>query len=303
MQAKKVQIDEISAMSAGAVEGPAVKEEELEENEELEEDSSEDRVRMVVREAIKMYYAQKNRMLSKQEVFEEKIRQFIRSKLLSEKQSKDAPPASTLEGIMRTLLNNIIPQLRIQYTQLQSNDEERQGFKDYFYNAVDGISDLTRDQREAEEPEQQDLEEEKVVIKSDDPDFISGVEDGEEKSEEDNKESEGSDREDISSFFQRGQNFGLKAFEAIKDRIEDVVASQIVPEEYPEFEKVLNANLQAWFRIWDQNRTKEDESQLDIPSEPTEPVNTGGENELLDQAEETGELGGTEELPELEPEI
>ena len=303
MQAKKVQIDEISAMSASAVEGAAVKEEELEENEELEEDSSEDRVRMVVREAIKMYYAQKNRMLSKQEVFEEKIRQFIRSKLLSEKQSKDAPPASTLEGIMRTLLNNIIPQLRIQYTQLQSNDEERQGFKDYFYNAVDGISDLTRDQREAEESEQQDLEEEKVVIKSDDPDFISGVEDGEEKSEEDNKESEGSDREDISSFFQRGQNFGLKAFEAIKDRIEDVVASQIVPEEYPEFEKVLNANLQAWFRIWDQNRTKEDESQLDIPSEPTEPVNTGGENELLDQAEETGELGGTEELPELEPEI
>ena len=303
MQAKKEQIDEISAMSAGAVEGPAVKEEELEENEELEEDSSEDRVRLVVREAIKMYYAQKNKMLSTQDIFEEKIRQFIRSKLLAEKQSNDAPPASTLEGIMRTLLNNIIPQLRIQYTQLQSNDEERQGFKDYFYNAVDGISDLTRDQREAEESGQQDLEEEKVVIKSDDPDFISGVEDGEEKAEEENKESEGADRDDISSFFQRGQNFGLKAFEAIKDRIEDVVASQIVPDEYPEFEKVLNANLQAWFKIWDQNRTQEDESQLDIPEEPAEPINTGGENELLDQAEETGELGGTEDLPEVEPEI
>ena len=303
MQAKKVQIDEISVMSAGAVEGAPVTDKELEENEELEENSSEDRVRLVVREAIKMYYAQKNRMLSTQEVFEEKIRQFVRSKLLSEKQSKEAPPGSTLEGIMRTLLNNIIPQLRIQYTQLQSNDEERQGFKDYFYNAVDGISDLTRDQREAEESEQKDLEEEKVVIKSDDPDFISGVEDGEEQDKEESAESEGSEREDISSFFQRGQNFGLKAFEAVKDRIEDVVASQIVPEEYPEFEKVLNANLQAWFRIWDQNRTKEDESQLDIPEEPIEPVNTGGENELLDQAEETGELGGTEDLPEVEPEI
>ena len=298
MQAKKEKIDELSTMAGGNVTSGAVTGDELEEN--TNETQSSKKLRIMVREAIKLY-AQKKNKLSKNVVFEEKIRQFIRSKLLAEKQSKETPPGTTLEGIMRTLLNNIIPQLRIQYMQLQSNDEERQGFKDYFYNAVDQISDLTKDQRDAEEQEVEvELEEEKITVKkSEDPDFISGVDDGDEQSEEESTPEEKDSRKDISSFFERGQNFGEKAFMAIKDRIQDVVASQIVPEEYPEFERVLNANLQAWFKIWDQNRTKSDTSQLEIPDEPVEPLETGGENELLDQEPVDQEAQPTEEPAEI----
>lgn len=294
MEARKEQIDEISTMAAGAITGAAAKTDDLEEDNEKIQSSK--KLRIMVREAIKLY-AQKKNMLSEKDMFEEKIRQFIRSKILAEKQSNETPPGSTLEGIMRTLLNNIIPQTRIEYMQLQSNDEERQGFKDYFYNAVEQITDLTKDQRDAEEQAAEtELEEEKVVIKSDDPDFISGVGDGEEK-EEANQDIAGEENNkvDVSSFFERGQNFGEEAFGAIKDRIQDVVASRIVPEEYDEFRRVLNANLQAWFKIWDQNRTKEDISQLEIPDEPTEPVDTGETVEQepadqLDQPEETGDL-------------
>lgn len=299
MQAKKVKIDELSTMAGGSVTSGAVTGDELEED--TKETQSSKKLRIMVREAIKLY-AQKKNKLSKNAMFEEKIRQFIRSKLLAEKQSKETPPGSTLEGIMRTLLNNIIPQLRIQYMQLQSNDEERQGFKDYFYNAVDQISDLTKDQRDAEEEEVEiELEEEKITVKkSDDPDFIGGVDDGDEQSEEESTPEEKDSRKDISSFFERGQNFGEKAFMAIKDRIQDVVASQLVPDEYPEFERVLNANLQAWFKIWDQNRTKTDTSQLEIPDEPVEPLETGGENELLDQEPVDQEMQPAEE-PAEEP--
>lgn len=282
MKAKKQQIKEISAMSAGSVAGHAGKKG-------SEEDmiKSSKRIRLFVREAIKIY-SQKKKMLSAEQLSEQKLREFVRKTILSEKQSKEVAPGSTLEGIMRTLLNNIIPQLRIQYMQLQSNDEERQGFKDYFYNAVDQISDLTKDQRDAEEKGIEELEEEKITIKSDDPDFISGVEDGEEDTTSSStKDDSAESRKDISSFFERGQNFAEKAFVSIKDRIQDVVASQIVPDEYPEFERVLNANLQAWFKIWDQNRTKESNSQLDVPQEPVEPLETGG----------TEQEAGSMELP------
>lgn len=247
-QGKTEEIQEVSAMSAGGIEAPAnslSKE---------EEDKKENKLRSMIREVLKAYVRNKQN-LSKQEMFESKLRESIRNILL-EKQSKDPPPGSTLEGIMRSLLNNIVPQLRIQYMQMQSKDEERQGFKDYFYNAVENITDLTKDQRAAEEEEgSMELEELKLNFKPDDPDFISGVFDGSEEPEKKTKSTKGNSKKDISSYYERGQNFGEKAFMAVKDRIQDAVASQIVPEEYPEFEKLLNSNLQAWFKIWDQNKT------------------------------------------------
>lgn len=284
MQAKKEKIDEISAMSGGAIDIGSVSVDDI--DEEKEEEEEEFKLRTVIQEAIKLY-AQKNNMLRQNELFEEKIRHFIRSIILSEKQSREAPPGSTLEGIMKSLLNNIIPQIRIEYMQLQTNDEERQGFKDYFYNAVNQITDLTKDQRDADEEQslEKDLEEEKVVIKSDDPDFISGVFDGDEDEKIEQPSSEGDKQEDVSSFFERGQNFGEEAFGAIKDRIQKVVASRIVPDEYPEFERVLNANLQAWFKIWDQNRTKEDVSNSELPVEPVEPVEPESDIENLEEVE------------------
>lgn len=247
-QEETEEIQEMSTMSSGATQVAAVK------GEKEDKEDKEDKLRSMIREVLKAY-AKKRNILSQQEIFELKLRESIRNILL-EKQSKDSPPGSTLEGIMRSLLNNIVPQLRIQYMQMQSKDEERQGFKDYFYNAVENITDLTKDQRAAEEEEgSMELEELKLNFKPDDPDFISGVFDGSEEPEKKTKSTKGNSKKDISSYYERGQNFGEKAFIAVKDRIQDAVASQIVPDEYPEFEKLLSSNLQAWFKIWDQNKT------------------------------------------------
>jgi hypothetical protein len=272
--ATKEEIEETSSMSAGNVTIAAGKQQD---DKELD---TEEKLRSIIREALKLY-AIKNKKLSQEHIEEQKIRQHIKKLLLKEKESKDPPPASTLEGVMRSLLNNIVPQIRIDYMKLQTNKEERRGFKDYFYNAVEQTIDLAHDQRNSEQD--QELEEqEKIVLKSDDPDFISGVTDGTDETPK-SKESGQEKSKNISSYFDRGQNFGETAFNSIKDRIQGAVYYQIVPEEYEQFVKVLNANLQAWFKIWDSNRTQDqgvpDESDLSLdlqdqgePSQPEEQV-------------------------------
>jgi len=247
----KESIEEISAMAAGAVEGAATSSQNDEDKE------KEEKLRAIIRESIKLY-AMKKEMLSNKDLQEQKIRQTIKKIMLSEKESKDPAPTSTLEGVMRSLLNNIVPQIRLDYMKLQTNEEERQGFKDYFYNAVAQTIDVAHDQMNPENTGEELEEQEKIVVKSDDPDFISGVSDGteQEPSKEQAKDSES--EKNISSYYERGQNFGHSAFQSIRDRIQNAVYSEIVPDEYEEFVKVLNANLQAWFKIWDGNKTEED---------------------------------------------
>lgn len=288
MDSKKLEdketIEEISAAGTGAVEvGVAVKKTD-------EEKEKEEKFRLMIREMLSIYFSKKEEK-RKQSIFEEKLRSSIR-KLLTEKESKEAAPESTLVGILRSLLNNIIPQIRLEYIKLQTNREERQGFKDYFYNAVNKIIEITNED-ELEQPEE--LEEESLKIKrSEKEGFIDDVLDGTEEDEEsqdkssDNKEKS---QNDIKSYYERGQNFGESAFNAIRDRIENVVAAQIVPDEYEQFVKVLNDNLEAWFEIWDQNTTKE---------EPVQPETDVSEPELDSDLAEPEQQSADSELPALE---
>lgn len=288
MDSKKLEdketIEEISAAGTGAVEVGAAGKKTDEENE------KEEKFRLMIREMLSIYFSKKEEK-RKQSMFEEKLRSSIR-KLLTEKESKEAAPESTLVGILRSLLNNIIPQIRLEYIKLQTNREERQGFKDYFYNAVNKIIEITNED-ELEQPEE--LEEESLKIKrSEKEGFIDDVLDGTEEDEEsqdkssDNKEKS---QNDIKSYYERGQNFGESAFNAIRDRIENVVAAQIVPDEYEQFVKVLNDNLEAWFEIWDQNTTKE---------EPVQPETDISEPELDTDLAEPEEQSSDSELPALE---
>lgn len=274
-------IEEMSAMAAGAVTGGSVT------GDNSDEEKQEKALRSIIREAIRLY-ASKKQMLSAEQIQEQRLRQAIRKILLSEKASNDPPPASTLEGVMRSLLNNIVPQIRLDYMKLQTNTEERQGFKDYFYNAVEQTIDVAHDQMNPEQSEEELEEQEKIVVKSDDPDFISGVNDGTEEIN-DKKAEEKDQATNISSYYDRGQNFGETAFNAVKDRIQNAVYSQIVPDEYPQFVKVLNANLQAWFKIWDTNQTADEERPV-------------GQNSVEDQAPED-ELDLSSELDALEEEF
>lgn len=300
MDNKLNNLEEMSTMSAGSVSLGATKapadDDKLEEMEDSEEELQKEAIlRSMIQRSIELY-AQKKKHLSDEVIFEEKLRKFIFQTILNEKQSTEAPPGSTLEGIMRTLLNKIIPQLRIQYMQLQSNEEERQGFKDYFNNAINSVTELSQDQKDSDNV--QELEEEdKITLKSEDPDFISGVGDGTEPDSPKKKKTETGDEKKVaSSYFERGQNFGEKAFNAIHGEVEDVVYSQIVPEEYEEFKKILNANIQSWMKIWDQNKTKSDQSQ-DLPVDQT-PTEEPVDQELTDEEPVDQELA-PEEINEL----
>lgn len=242
-----------------------------------QENMNETKLRSLIRESIKLY-AMKKEKLSAERLQEEKLRELVRKiivkegkNLVVEKQSKDPAPASTLEGVMRTLLNNIIPQIRLDYIRLQTNQEEREGFKDYFYNAVKQIIQLSHDQRNVEKQPEEPEEQDTLTIKSDDPDFISGVEDGTEPEiKEDKSSGEEVKTKDVTSYFERGQNFAQNSFTAIKSQIENAVASDVVPDEYPEFTRILNANFKSWFAIWDQNRTQ-DQGIPKIPDQETPP--------------------------------
>jgi hypothetical protein len=260
----KETIEEISAVGTGVVEvGAVVKKTD-------EKDEKEEKFRLMIREMLSIYFSKKEEK-RKQSIFEEKLRSSIR-KLLTEKESKEAAPESTLVGILRSLLNNIVPQIRLEYIKLQTNSEERQGFKDYFYNAVNKIMEINNEETvEKEQPEE--LEEESLKIKrSEKPGFIDDVLDGTEENEgsqDNNSDNKEKSQNDIKSYYERGQNFGESAFNAIRDRIENVVAAQIVPDEYQQFVKVLNDNLEAWFEIWDQNTTKDEpvQPETDTPEQ------------------------------------
>jgi hypothetical protein len=268
MDSKKLEdketIEEISAVGTGAVEVGAVA------KKTDKEDEKEEKFRLMIREMLSIYFSKKEEK-RKQSIFEEKLRSSIR-KLLTEKESKEAAPESTLVGILRSLLNNIVPQIRLEYIKLQTNSEERQGFKDYFYNAVNKIMEINNEEAvEKQQPEE--LEEESLKIKrSEKPGFIDDVLDGTEEdegSQDNNSDNKEKSQNDIKSYYERGQNFGESAFNAIRDRIENVVAAQIVPDEYQQFVKVLNDNLEAWFEIWDQNTTKDEpvQPETDTPEQ------------------------------------
>lgn len=247
------EIQEMSAMAAGGVQIGATK------AGKEDDEEKEDKLRSMIREVLKLYSTHKEN-LRIQSVFEGKLRETIR-KLLVEKESKQAAPESTLVGILRSLLNNIVPQIRLDYIKLQTNEEERSGFKDYFYNAVNKIMEITNEKGEDSEVPQELEEKETLKVKSDRPGFIGDVSDGteEEKPAKDAPAGE-TGTKDISSYYERGQNFGESAFNAIKDRIQGVVAGQIVPEEYNQFVKALNDNLEAWFEIWDKNAVQSPEA-------------------------------------------
>lgn len=260
-QEETEEIQEMSTMSSGAIQVPAVK---------GEKEDKEDKLRSMIREVLKVYAIKKS-SLSQQRIFEENLRKAIRN-ILVEKESKEAAPESTLVGIMRSLLNNIVPQIRLDYIKLQTNDEERRGFKDYFYNAVNKIIEITNEKGEGEDLPQELEEKETLKLKSDRPGFIGDVSDGtEEEKPEKSKTSEETGTKDINSYYERGQNFGESAFNAIKDRIQSVVAAQIVPEEYDQFVKALNDNLEAWFEIWDKNAVKSQPVEQP-PEEPSTEV-------------------------------
>jgi len=219
---------------------------------------NEEKLREVIRESIKVY-AQKKNMLSPEILEEQKIRKAIK-KLLVEKASTAPAPNDTLEGVLRDLLGDIIPQIRLKYVKLQTSPEERQGFMDYFVPATKDLIDISRGTKKEEQPQELDEEE---TLKIDTSDKFIDVSDGSKQPTQKKKTEE--EKQSLSGYYERGQNLAGQALNAIKKRLQQAAVNEVVPEEYNDFDTTLEANLRDWFKIWNRNPTKEENSSIPEP--------------------------------------
>lgn len=255
---------------------------------------NEEKLREVIRESIKVY-AQRRNMLSPEILEEQKARKAIK-KLLAEKASTAPAPNDTLEGVLRDLLGDIIPQIRLKYVKLQTSPQERQGFMDYFVPATKDLIDIARGTKQEEQPEELDEEE---TIKLDTSDRFIDVSDGSKKPTKEPAPEE--DKQGLNGYYERGQNLASQALTAVKKRLQQAAVSEIVPEEYEEFDTTLEANLRDWFKIWNRNPTKEENSDIPQPDPDFDATATPDETEDQDTTDQdiSQELG-TEPESDLE---
>lgn len=251
MDTKDTNLEEMSAVAA--VQGAAVVDkEELEETEE----KNIKRLRLVIREAIKLY-ASKNANLSANVNNEEKLRQVIRSLILQEAESSQPPPDSTLNGLLDDYLNDTLKQVKRYFTTLQSDKDEQQGFISRFMNGIHDIISLPEFELEdeSEQKELTEVEDEEEENPDDDVKFTFGASanasDGEpeQKEEEPEPEQEEPVEKPEKQFFDRGEDFASKALRDILTRTKEF-ASDLVGEERESGKEAVLRNMGAWLIIW-----------------------------------------------------
>ena len=242
------EIQEISTMGGGGVQfGPATT---VKDDEEESKEKNEDKIRSVIREAIKLYSIRKENLRA-QSVFEDKLRETIRKIIISEaKASKEPPPSSTLEGFLRTFLKNKLPSVKIEFNKLQDSNEEKYGFIETF---MFGVSDLFKIPGVAEQPEEEELneEEEDKKVKMRFGAFDDLGLDGEEQEQEEPEEPEEEDPMDkgAQTDFDVGSRTGYTAVQELTSAIQDL-KKNIVPQNLENARSTLLRNFAGWIDQW-----------------------------------------------------
>jgi|TARA_A100001011_G_scaffold399575_1_gene508920 hypothetical protein len=290
----KINIDEISAMAGGAVEGAANNSSQKRKKISMPEGYytnrdqflEELRLRKVVQEIIKDVRKQ-NIITENKEVNEEqKLRQLIRTLIVEAKKDlEDTPYSSTAINLLEDLLKQILPNLESEYKTLTTAKAQRDSFRAHLVNAVSNLIETEKINKAggeaAVEDELLDLDEaeleEDVDLKVSDVDagaeekFIdieSEPQVEEEPEEEDNFGLEGQD--------ETGRALAKEAFNNIEKNIAETYA--ILHDERDEelFEDYLVTNLKLYFDKWeeelgtvvepttDEYETERTEDQLDI---------------------------------------
>lgn len=278
---KTENLEEISSVAGGAVEGAmAVDPETLTEEEQF---------RNAVREILNQY-SKKTQMLSKSENLEEqKLRNSIR-KYLTETKASDASLDTTWANVLRDLLNKIIPQMRISYTQLQTNMDERVGFqqkvldtyKELFYQ-IDNPEEQELKEQEEQENNLSDTEKLKMIIKGENPDFFDDIKDGTEQTPTSSNSKKDKKTTVSQDSFEVGQVFAEDALRSSSGEVQRAYSSKISsPEDREKFKKTFFANLLSWFRIWDQNK----------------PISSSSEEETEKNVEDLEQMTDSEPLEE-----
>jgi len=270
----KEEIDEISAMSAGSVQGASStgsrkvtknlpKEYYTSRTQFIEEMN----LREIVREGIREV---KKNNTKRREEDEKELRKILKTLIQEAKKDiQDTPHSSTAINILEDLLKQILPNLETEYKTLTTSKEQRDSFRAHVVNAVSTLletEDINKEggSRAEEETlisldEQDEDIEEEVEIKVSDVDasvgdkFIDIDPPPTEEPEEDTFGIEGQDA--------TGRALSQEAFNNIEKNISETYA--ILHDEVDEklFKDYLVTNLKLYFDKW--------EKELGAVTEPT----------------------------------
>ena len=217
-----------------------------------EKDSKEERLRNIVKSALKIYYTNSDQKLSQQKLQEEKLRKIIQKVILSEvKASKEPPPKSTLEGFLREFLKAKLPSIKIQFDKLQDSDEERFGFIETFMYGVSDLFNIPGVSQDEEEQELKEEEEEKKIkmkFGAFDDLALDGEEQEQEAEEPEQKQEEPMDKA-AQTEFDVGSRTGYKALQGITSAIQDL-KKDIVPQNLENARSTLLRNFAGWMDQW-----------------------------------------------------
>tara|TARA_B100000902_G_C27226773_1_gene872622 strand:- start:302 stop:1342 length:1041 start_codon:yes stop_codon:yes gene_type:complete len=287
-------IEEISAMSGGAIAGHVGQSKKKKKKEGIQMQSREQVVNELnVRKTIsKMLDVQKKRMIKETvsrltEHF--RLRNLVKH-LIAESDVEKNPHANTGINKLEELLKKIVPTLEDSYKTLTSNKEQRISFRSHILNAIENTLRPEDAKEDADSDDTtQDLEEVEINIKdsnplgaSDEEKFIdiSDSEGGDtEEEEEDPLDSFGIEGEDTT-----GRNAAFEAFKQIQNQVVDAYGVLQDPNDRSVFYDYLLTNIKMYF-------DKFEEELAGVVAEPSsdsyeEPVDAGSE------------LPPEEELPE-----
>lgn len=292
-------LEEMSAAGGGAMAfSPVSSEQETE-------------IREMIRKSIKIY-SKRNKKLSQESLQEQKLRNVIRSLILEQDEAETSEvtsPNSTWKNVLGDLLNYLIPLMREKYVQLQTNMTERDGFKNYVQNyfteqfgQIDNADRIAEENRLAEEEKTPKIDQIKVKVKSQNPDFLD-VDDKSPREKPEKKTKEEPELKNAQTFEEIGQQFAEEFVTSIGDRVKNDYSRKLPAQDNSreEFKRVFFANINSWYDIWDENEpvSMADSAPDEFSPPPEEEGSIGGEDsDIVDSQPSELSRDGEETLEE-----
>ena len=271
------ELEEISAMSPGAVSGAAKPNNELVNNESMprffaagspkrddknkrnenymidrEQFLQEMQLRKLIRKALVIRENKRKRGEKEAIIAEKRLRSVVR-KLVSEAASEDVPHESTGINVLEELLKKIIPVLEVDFKSLTTDPEQRKSFRAHILKAVQNSLAPSKmlDEPPATDEEDDIVAEVDIDIEDDEDDgekdkFIDIDGDGipdEPEEEQDTFTIPGED--------ETGRNIAMKSFQKIEKNIVDSYAILSNEKDRSLFYDYLIANLKLYFDKFD----------------------------------------------------
>jgi len=265
---EKNELEEMSAMGAGAVQGSSGKKKTRKENnfisrraflEELE-------LRGVIKESIKVLNRKKG---------EEKQLRLIIRKLIKEakKDTQDLPHNSTAINLLEDLLKQVLPSLEIDYKALTTNKEQRVSFRAHIINAVSTVLETEEiNARGGGELVGLDEEVDINVGEADEEKFIDIAPEDEPSEEEKAEQEFGIEGQD-----ETGRKLAKPAFENMEKNIVETYGILSDETDKKLFRDYLITNLKLYFDKWEKELGEVSEPTTDEYETEKSELETGGE--------------------------